>query len=164
MFWQGNALERNLAGMQKRAYVEIIRLYGLWLCAERKLFVSFTHPKLVHIVRRSQTDNRTCRVATFAALALDIHTQRKTARRGVYAMPEDDKDAQKLNDLKAIPSVRVLKGGYDMPTEQDSVITGSGSTWQIPEEDIAYHNRYGAEQEAHGPVEIDADHNRLIQH
>jgi hypothetical protein len=79
-------------------------------------------------------------------------------------MPEDDKDAQKLNDLKAIPSVRVLKGGYDMPTEQDSVITGSGSTWQIPEEDIAYHNRYGAAEEAHGPVEIDADHNRLIQH
>ena len=79
-------------------------------------------------------------------------------------MPEDDKDAQKLNDLKAIPSVRVFKGGYDMPIEQDSVIMGSGATWQIPEEDIAYHNRYGAEEEAHGPVESDADHNRLVQH
>lgn len=79
-------------------------------------------------------------------------------------MPEDDKDAQKLNDLKAIPSVRVLKGGYDMPIEQDSVIMGSGATWQILEEDITYHNRYGAEEEAHGPVESDADHNRLVQH
>ena len=47
MFWQGNALERNLAGRQKRAYAEIIRLYGLWLCAERKLFLPFAHPKLV---------------------------------------------------------------------------------------------------------------------
>ena len=79
-------------------------------------------------------------------------------------MPEDDKDAQKLNDLKAIPSVRVLKDGYDVPTEQDSVIMEIGPTWQIPEEDIAYHNRYGTEEEAHGPVESDADHNRLIQH
>ena len=56
MFWQGNALERNLAGRQKRAYAEIIRLYGLWPCAERKLFLFFSHPPVVHVIPRSQTD------------------------------------------------------------------------------------------------------------
>jgi hypothetical protein len=79
-------------------------------------------------------------------------------------MPEDDRDVQKLNDLKAIPSIRVLREGYDAPSEQEPVITGSGPTWQLPEEDIAYHNRYGAEEESHGPVESEEDHNRLLQH
>jgi hypothetical protein len=78
-------------------------------------------------------------------------------------MPEDHKDTQKLNDLTAIPLIRVRGEGYDLPREQEPVITGSGPTWQLPEEDIAYHNRYGAEEEPHGPVQSDEDHNRLLQ-
>ena len=103
-------------------------------------------------------------MSTFAALALDINIQRKTTHRGIYAIPEDDKAAEKFNtELKSIPAIRVRSQGYDIPREQTPVITGSGSTWQVPEEDIAYHNRYGAEEENHGPVETD-DHNRLLQY
>jgi hypothetical protein len=98
-------------------------------------------------------------------LALDIHTQQKTTKRGIYALPEDDKHAQNMNtELPSIPSLRARSQGYAVPTEQTPVITGSGPTWQLPEEDIAYHNRYGAEEEAHGPVESDGSHNRLIDH
>ncbi len=56
--------------------------------------------------------------------------------------------------------MRVRNQGYEIPREQSPVITGSGPTWQLPEEDIAYHNRYGAEEETHGPVESDRLHNR----
>jgi hypothetical protein len=80
-------------------------------------------------------------------LLLDVHTQRKTTRRGVYVKPEDDKDAQKLNDLKTI---RVRKEGYDAPKEQSTVSTVSGAEWQ--EQDIGYHSGYGAE-ETQGPLE-----------
>ncbi|KAE9375207.1 hypothetical protein N431DRAFT_402554 [Stipitochalara longipes BDJ] len=101
-------------------------------------------------------------VSTFAALALDIKTQRKTTHRGAYALPEDDKAAQTFNtELKSIPTIRMRSQGYDIPREQSPAVTGRGPTWQ-PEEDIAYHNRYGAEEETHGPVETD-DHNRLLQ-
>ena len=83
----------------------------------------------------------------------------------MYALPEDDKQAQKLaTELKSIPSMRVRTQGYDIPREQGPVVTGSGPTWQLPEEDIAYHNRYGAEEETHGPVYTDEPNNRLLQH
>ena len=102
------------------------------------------------------------RVSTFAALALDIHTQQKTTKRGVYAMPEDDKDAQKLNDLK---SMRVRSEGYEAPKGQVAVSTEHLPVWQQPEEDIAYHNRYGTEEQTHGPLDSDShrDHNPLLQ-
>lgn len=104
-------------------------------------------------------------VSTFAALALDIHTQQKTTRRGVYAIPEDDKQAQKLaTELKSVPSMLVRTQGYDIPREQSPVVSGSGPMWQLPEEDIAYHNRYGAEEETHGPVYTDEPKNRSLQH
>jgi hypothetical protein len=82
------------------------------------------------------------------ALALDFQTWKKATRRGVYVMPEDDKDAQKLNDLKG---ARVRSAGYEAPREQDATnSTGLTVMWQ--EQDIGYHNRYGAE-EAHGPLD-----------
>jgi hypothetical protein len=63
-------------------------------------------------------------------------------------MPEDDKDAQKLNDLK---TARVRTEGYEVPREQGATnSTGSTMAWQ--EQDIGYHNRYGAE-EPHGPLD-----------
>jgi hypothetical protein len=89
-----------------------------------------------------------CRISTFAALLLDIHTQRKTTRRGVYVKPEDDKDAQKLNYLKA---TRVRNTGYGVPREKIAVSTGNPAEWQ--EQDIGYHSRYGAEEETHGQLE-----------
>jgi hypothetical protein len=97
------------------------------------------------------------RASTFAALALDLHTQRKITRRGVYAIPEDDKDAQKLNDLK---SMRVRNKGYEAPKEQEAVGPGAwtGDVWRSEHErdgDIGYHNRYGAEDDIQGSGPID---------
>lgn len=88
-------------------------------------------------------------VSTFAALCLDAHTHRKTTRRGKYLLPEDDKDAQRLNDMK---SMRVKSEGYDAPSEENAP---GGSVF---EQDITYHNRYGHEDEGeqmmgHGPLE-----------
>lgn len=90
-------------------------------------------------------------ISTFAAAALDTHTQRRTTRRGVYAAPEDDKDAQKLNDVK---SMRVRSQGYSAPEEQNDVphLGGVSGLGLELEEDIAYHSRYGA-QETHGPLD-----------
>ncbi|KUJ17989.1 uncharacterized protein LY89DRAFT_696449 [Mollisia scopiformis] len=83
-------------------------------------------------------------VSTFAALTLDIATQRKVTRRGVYKLPEDDKDAQKLSELK---SMRVRTQGYEAPREQ-----GGDGVWR--DEHLhgeEYHSRYGAEEEvSHG--------------
>lgn len=78
-------------------------------------------------------------VSTFLALALDWHTHRRTVSRGTYNLPEDDKDAQRLNDLK---SIRVRSEGYDAPKDQAAV-----STTLFDESDIGYHNRYGVEEE-----------------
>ncbi|TVY26642.1 hypothetical protein LHYA1_G004123 [Lachnellula hyalina] len=87
-------------------------------------------------------------VSTLLALALDLQTWKKSTRRGAYVMPEDDKDAQKMNDLK---NPRVRDAGYEAPREQDAnKSTGSTTIWQ--EQDIGYHNQYGAE-EAHGPLD-----------
>jgi len=84
-------------------------------------------------------------VSTFAALALDISTQRKTTHRGIYALPEDDKAVQKFNtELQSLPAIRARSQGYAIPREQSPVITGG-----VLEEDIAYHNRYEAEEENH---------------
>jgi hypothetical protein len=104
------------------------------------------------------------RVSTFAALLLDIHTHWKQTRRGAYTMPEDDKDAQGLNTEKNIPLIQVQSEHYDIPREPTPVITGSGPTWQLHEEDITYHNRYGAEEEKHGPLGTDEAHTNLLQH
>lgn len=80
-------------------------------------------------------------VSTIAALALDITTQNKVNKRGKYNRPEDDKDAQRLNDLK---TPRMRAQGYDAP----------GAEWTHEhEQDIGYHNRYGADGvEGHGPL------------
>lgn len=84
-------------------------------------------------VRGAET-NLTNRISSLAAFALDFLTWRKTTRRGIYNLPEDDQDAQRLNELK---SVRARPEGYDMPSEQNE-----GST-SIFDSDIGYHNRYG---------------------
>ena len=86
--------------------------------------------------------------STLAALLLDIHTHRKTTRRGTYIMPEDDQDAQRLNELK---STRVRSEGYNAPAEQ------SAASASIFDSDIGYHSRYGAPDEdvealPHGPL------------
>ncbi|PSS20633.1 hypothetical protein M430DRAFT_50282 [Amorphotheca resinae ATCC 22711] len=88
-------------------------------------------------------------VSTFSALLLDIHTQRKTNQRGAYILPEDDKDAQRLNELK---SSRVRDAGYDVPSDQSAVQPS------IFDSDIGYHNRYGEPDDdlqalPHGPLE-----------
>tara|TARA_R110002060_G_scaffold20347_1_gene27709 strand:- start:65 stop:337 length:273 start_codon:yes stop_codon:yes gene_type:complete len=81
------------------------------------------------------------RVSTFAALALDIKTEWTTTRRGIYAIPEDDKDAQKMNEMK---SMRVKSEGYEAPEDQRDIGLGGGLEQEM---DIGYHNRYGAEEE-----------------
>jgi len=80
-------------------------------------------------------------VSTFAALALDIKTEWTTTRRGIYAIPEDDKDAQKMNEMK---SMRVKSEGYEAPEDQRDIGLGGGLEQEM---DIGYHNRYGAEEE-----------------
>lgn len=60
-------------------------------------------------------------------------------------MPEDDKDAQKLNELK---NTKVKSAGYEAPR----VFDVDNAAWQEQEQDIGYHNRYGAD-EAHGPLD-----------
>ncbi|TVY83715.1 hypothetical protein LSUE1_G002568 [Lachnellula suecica] len=105
--------------------------------------------------------------STFIALALDLHTWKKSTRRGAYVMPEDDKDAQKLKDLK---TARVRSEGYEAPREQ-AVTNSTGSTmaWQEQEQDIGYHNRYGAEDhQPHGPLDAEeikdmGYHNRFFR-
>jgi hypothetical protein len=76
-----------------------------------------------------------------AALFLDITTQTKINKLGKYNRPEDDKDAQRLNDLK---TPRMRAAGYEAP----------GMEWTNEhEQDIGYHNRYGADEvEPHGPL------------
>lgn len=64
-------------------------------------------------------------------------------------MPEDDKDAQRLNDMK---SLRVRSEGYEVPIEENAP---GGSVF---EQDIGYHNRYRHEEDeqevvAHSPLE-----------
>jgi len=54
--------------------------------------------------------------------------------------------------------MRVRGQGYDIPREQSPATGGSGPAWQLPEEDITYHNRYGAEEQTHGPVYNDEPH------
>jgi hypothetical protein len=86
---------------------------------------------------RSETHKLTVnsnRVSSFLAFLLDIHTQRKVTKRGVYIMPEYNQDAQRLNGLK---DVRVRSEGYDEPVEQNEASTS------IFDSDIGYHNRYG---------------------
>jgi len=79
-------------------------------------------------------------VSTFAALFLDITTQRKVTRLGKYNLPEDDKDARQLNDLK---SMRARTKGYEAPKEQ-----GADGVWRDDHlHGEEYHNRYGAEEE-----------------
>jgi hypothetical protein len=115
----------------------------------------FLSSPLTHERRRFLT--RKYRFSTFCALLLDIHTHRKSNRRGAYLMPEDDKDAQRLNDLK---SARVRSAGYDAPADQSAVSSS------IFDSDIGYHNRYGVEETdetemmPHGPLD---DHEAQAQ-
>lgn len=90
-------------------------------------------------------------IATFGALFLDYRTRKFEVKHGKYGIAEDDKEEQRLNELK---SVRARAAGYETPREQSTVSTGSGvAAWQ--EQDIGYHNRYGAEEQTHGPLEGD---------
>ncbi|KAH8601064.1 hypothetical protein B0O99DRAFT_503176 [Bisporella sp. PMI_857] len=77
-------------------------------------------------------------ISTLAALLLDAHTYRKTTRQGKYLMPEDDKEARRLHDLK---SARVRSEGYEAPLEENAP---GGSVF---DSDIGYHNRYGADDD-----------------
>jgi len=76
-------------------------------------------------------------------------------------MPEDDKDAQRLNDMK---SARVRSAGYEAPSEENAP---GGSVF---EQDIGYHNRYGTEDEQHeamslnGPLKETGVHNDMGYH
>jgi len=89
-------------------------------------------------------------LSSLGALLLDAHTRRKTTRRGKYLRPEDDKNAQRLSDLK---SLRVRSQGYEAPPEENA----PGAS--VFEQDIGYHNRYGKnddeglEATPHGPLE-----------
>ncbi|CAL3968567.1 hypothetical protein PZA11_004119 [Diplocarpon coronariae] len=84
-------------------------------------------------------------VSTLAALTLDVHTQRKTTRRGVYAIPEDDRDIHRLREKR---DLRVRNAGYEAPREQRKFkYLGREPTFEL-ENDTVYHNRYGSE-EAH---------------
>ena len=79
-------------------------------------------------------------ISTFGAVLLDLHIYRKTNRQGKYLMPEDDKEAQRLNALK---TTRIRGQGYEAPIEENAP---GGSVF---ESDISYHNRYGAADEDH---------------
>jgi len=69
-----------------------------------------------------------------------------------------------LSDLK---SMRVRTAGYEVPVDQKTVSTGTGSTtWQEQEQeqDIGYHNRYGAEEETSGPLEAEEQRDMGYHH
>lgn len=94
--------------------------------------------------------NKMNRISTLAALTLDIVIQRNVTRRGVYNRPEDDKDAQKLNELK---TMRARAKGYEAPKEQ-----GTDGVWRDDHlHGEEYHNRYGVDEELEvmpaGPLE-----------
>lgn len=64
-------------------------------------------------------------------------------------MPEDDKETQRLNNMK---SMRVRSEGYEAPVEENAP---GGSVF---EQDIGYHNRYGHDEDGqevigHSPLE-----------
>ncbi|KAG9228162.1 hypothetical protein BJ875DRAFT_260129 [Amylocarpus encephaloides] len=86
-------------------------------------------------------------VATFSALTLDFSTWKKTASRGAYAMPEDDKDAIKANNMTAAE----LQNQKFEPLKERSVVQTTGVTPFHNEQDIGYHSGYG--QESWGPLE-----------
>lgn len=94
-------------------------------------------------------------VATFAALALDVKTWNKTYSRGKYALPEDDKEAQKLKDL-TVTTGREQK--YETLRGQGTTAHQAGSSTSLHqgassyEMDIGYHSGYGQEVEPHGPL------------
>jgi hypothetical protein len=76
-------------------------------------------------------------VSTILALCLDIHTNRKATKLGVYVLPEDDKNALKMQEMKP---ARVMNGGYELPKEQGMGLVekdiGGGGVSMI-------HSRYG---------------------
>lgn len=69
-------------------------------------------------------------LSTLAALGLDIWTHMKTIERGIYVMPEDDKNAAILKEMNGGNS---KAKGYE---------PSRGGAFE-EELDIAYHNRYG---------------------
>ncbi|KAF4629671.1 hypothetical protein G7Y89_g8472 [Cudoniella acicularis] len=100
-------------------------------------------------------------VSTFAALALDLHTWKKSNRRGAYVLPEDDKSSQRLRDLNLKPTPRGTSEGYEAPRQQGVTPQSRGLVWdgehtELGGEDIGYHSRYGAEAEADEEVYSDA--------
>ncbi|CAD6442485.1 39fa2fb5-e631-4703-a932-a56f688e3646 [Sclerotinia trifoliorum] len=69
-------------------------------------------------------------MSTLAALGLDIWTHMKTIKRGIYVMPEDDKNAAMLKQMNVGNN---KAKGYE---------PSRGGAFE-EELDIAYHNRYG---------------------
>ncbi|KAI9644225.1 hypothetical protein NHQ30_007580 [Ciborinia camelliae] len=68
--------------------------------------------------------------STLSALGLDIWTHMKTTEGGIYAMPEDDKNAALLKDIN----------GGNSKTKGYEATRGGAFEEEI---NIAYHNRYG---------------------
>lgn len=79
-------------------------------------------------------------VSTLAALFLDIVTQKRVTRLGKYKLPEDNKGSSNLRDLKA---TRVRAAG----AQPDNDAAASMIWTNEHEQDIGYHNRYGAQDE-----------------
>ena len=93
------------------------------------------------------------RVATFAALALDFKTWNRTYSRGVYALPEDDKDSHKLKDLSATTGREQKYENLRGQSTERHVGNPSNVHPDPYEQDIGYHNAYGAEAMPNGPLE-----------
>ncbi len=62
--------------------------------------------------------------------------------------------------------MRVRTEGYEAPKEQSDVSTGETGVAFEEEQDIGYHNRYGAEEETNGPLDEKRDmgyHGRFLK-
>jgi hypothetical protein len=81
--------------------------------------------------------------STFLAFGLDLQVQHQVTRLGGYNKPEDEKDAQKLENSK---SDYVKSQGYDAPHEQ-----GDKDWHHELDEDVAYHSPYA--EQRHGSLD-----------
>jgi hypothetical protein len=90
-------------------------------------------------------------IATCSALALDLRTYKKTHRKGVYALPEDDKDAQMLKEL---PQTTARETRYEPLKERIQATTPTAPMSPFHDEsDIGYHSGYGHAEQAWGPLD-----------
>ena len=90
-------------------------------------------------------------VATVLAVILDAVTMRRDGKGGAYRLPEDDREEQKLRDMK-----RANKVGeeYDLPEEQRRTATA----WGNFERDYpTYDSTYGQQQPMGPPDSTSGD-------